>query len=310
MAVTRRNIGWIYRRRHIDPADIRAIGAAISTVCDDVHLYAINREVPDGNAMKNVMKSPCVFFSQDDLPNSRPPRGRVFASASIQKLEQAEIFRKHGILHPQSSIYRPQRLYTEDEFGSLVLVKPTRTSNGRGIFVIETRLIGKYRELMAKHEREFKCPTMIQSYIDTGDHVSTYRVLLLFGAVMYALKRRSLKRRPIIPLTEVVTRVFIQSHEVEKDTAFCHEADVLETAQKVAAALPEVPIIGVDLVREAVTGDVYVIEANIGNTWHLSSESGKATRVNVGGRGVLEKEFDSWNVAAKRLIALAREHAA
>lgn len=306
---TRKNIGWFYTRWTIDPRDIEAVGNAIKSVCDDVHLYAIDKVNPDRIKMRNLVKSPCILFALCGTKNFRPPRGRVFDSAPISKARQAVIFRQHNVLHPWTAIYDPDEKYPEEKFGPAVIVKPIRGSRGKGIFVMETRLIEKYRDRLKRHSEDLKSPILIQQYIDTGERIAKYRVLLLFGAVMYALKGTSVEQRPVNLQPEFMTDKFVQSHGVEKDTVFCHEAEVLETARHVASALCEIPIIGVDLVREADSGDVYVIEANIGNTWHLSSESGVGTRRNVGGRGILEKEFDTWNVAARRLVEIARTHA-
>lgn len=304
----KRNIGWFYLRRHIDPQDIDAIGAAMGAICDDVHLHAIDMDEPDRSKLRDIVSAPCVIFSQSGLP-VRPPRGRFFNPKPLPKMRQAELFWKHGIPHPHAAIYRPDRKYSEDDFGPTVIVKPIQGSHGHGIFAMETRLIEEYRENLIERTNSSKFPLMIQRYIDTGDHIVHYRVLLLFGAVMFALKRSSIEKRPTQDFAEFMTDEFIQSHGVKKNTEFCREPDVIELAQRVANTISEAPIIGIDLVREAQTGEVYVIEANIGNTWQFSSESGEGFRSDVGGRDVLVKEFDSWNVAARRLSEIARLYA-
>jgi len=276
--------------------------------CDDVRLHAIDMEKPDRFKLRDVVSAPCIVFSQSGIP-VRPPRGRFFNPKPLPKMRQAEIFWKHGIPHPHAAIYHPDRKYSEKDFGRRVIIKPVEGSHGHGLFVMETRHIEEYRDSLIERANNSKFPFIIQRYIDTGDHIVHYRVLLLFGAVMFALKRSSIDKRPPRDFNQIMTDEFIQSHGVKKDTEFCREPDVIEMAQRVANTISEAPIVGIDLVREAQTGEVYVIEANIGNTWHFSSDSGEGLRNDVGGCDVLVREFDSWNVAARRLTEVARLHA-
>jgi hypothetical protein len=57
--------------------------------------------------------------------------------------------------------------------------------------------------------------------------------------------------------------------------ALCSDAAILSLAERAHAALPDVPLLGVDIVRDADTGELFVLELNsIGYTWHFSSPSG------------------------------------
>jgi hypothetical protein len=51
------------------------------------------------------------------------------------------------------------------------------------------------------------------------------------------------------------------------------DEEVLSFARRIAAALPEIPILGCDIVREEETGSLHALEANsFGQTWHFSSD--------------------------------------
>jgi hypothetical protein len=86
------------------------------------------------------------------------------------------------------------------------------------------------------------------------------------------------------------------------------DADVLALAPQIAAAFPEVAVLGIDLVRQAATGRLYVLETNPnGYTWHLSSNLGKSVQQRVG----IDRyaQFDALSVAADVLIERTRAEA-
>jgi hypothetical protein len=61
------------------------------------------------------------------------------------------------------------------------------------------------------------------------------------------------------------------------------DPDVLELARKVHAAFPNIPRLGTDILREAATGKLYVLERNPGgNTWHFSSPIGRECQMKMG----------------------------
>ncbi|MEE8106062.1 MAG: hypothetical protein V3T86_11055 [Planctomycetota bacterium] len=86
------------------------------------------------------------------------------------------------------------------------------------------------------------------------------------------------------------------------------DPDILAVARKAAAAMPEIPLHGIDLVRDIDTGEIFVLEVNPrGWTWHFSSKTGKLTqrKSNID----FAAQFDGLRKAAEVLIRVTREHA-
>jgi len=90
--------------------------------------------------------------------------------------------------------------------------------------------------------------------------------------------------------------------------ALIYDKDILALAARIYEAVPEVPVQGCDIVREARTGKLFVLEANLGgNTWGLSSPSGREAQ----GRSGLDyySQFDALDVVADELIKRTRAEA-
>jgi len=87
--------------------------------------------------------------------------------------------------------------------------------------------------------------------------------------------------------------------------ALSNDAQVIALAVRAHRAFPDQPVLGTDIVRDAETGELFVIECNPrGDTWYISSATGRLIeRAN----GLdFARQFGALSVAAE---ALARETA-
>ncbi len=101
------------------------------------------------------------------------------------------------------------------------------------------------------------------------------------------------------------------------------EDDVLDLAERVHAAIPHIPMLGIDIIRDVNTRRLYVLECNAGgNTWHFSSKTGGTLRRKLAepekdelldasekGRVLLMEQFKAFDVVARRLADTTREQA-
>jgi hypothetical protein len=88
------------------------------------------------------------------------------------------------------------------------------------------------------------------------------------------------------------------------------DADILELARRTYSALPEIPLQGVDIIREAKSGKLYVLEANPGgNTWIFSKGEMTARLKKSLGVECLTDQFDAFRTAAKVLVERTRAEA-
>jgi hypothetical protein len=194
-----------------------------------------------------------------------------------------------------------------DFWGDYVIIKPTRIdmmSHGRFVFLMRTgRVATVAPQLFPPDHPARTMPVLVQQFVDTGEYPESFRVLTLFGEPLYCMTFR--QHQPRAPLTGTdmdLLRMPIASNAGDGYVhAMVDDAEVMAFARRAAAAMPAIPLQGIDIVRERGTGRLYVLENNSGgNTWHFSS------RFSEGSRKILSREtriaqLGAWDIAAKVL---------
>jgi hypothetical protein len=155
---------------------------------------------------------------------------------------------------------------------------------------------------------------MVQQYIDTGADLTGYRVLTFFGEPLCAhfTRSRAARVEPSAPDAMIEAAVVAIQAGADRERILMEEPDVLALARRAHAALPEIPLKGCDIIREAATGRLYVLELNSGgNTWHFSSTFAEGIRRYQGPEFVRRQrlQFDAMRTAARVLVARTRSEA-
>jgi len=116
-----------------------------------------------------------------------------------------------------------------------------------------------------------------QKFIYTGRWPVSYRVTTLFGRTLYSMRiEASHHRRPLDSLDNFDGISIVASHLgcsfwLDDDTGI----DAL--GERAHRAFPEIPFLGVDIVREEPSGRLYVIEVNsAGDVWRFASPMGES----------------------------------
>ena len=147
----------------------------------------------------------------------------------------------------------------------------------------------------------------------------SWRVLTLLGEPLYCFRSASgVERPPLDAPDELIEKAVVEpKHPEGKEKvgyenlrAFVTDAEIMAFAREAARAFPRMPLLGCDIIREAGTGALHVLEVNPGgNTWHFSSPifrpSGQAGR-----QGGFTSQLDAFGVAARVLARRTEELAA
>ena len=154
---------------------------------------------------------------------------------------------------------------------------------------------------------------MVRTIIDIGRHPRHYRVLCLFGTPLYTMRVELKAAQP--PVTSSVQTIasanIATNASVTKTRVLVDEPEIAASARQVSFVLPEVPLQGIDILREAKAGKLYALESNPGgNTWHFSSGFGAVLHEEVGqGRQKPLAQYDALPLAAKTLAEATRSYA-
>jgi predicted ATP-grasp superfamily ATP-dependent carboligase len=195
-------------------------------------------------------------------------------------------------------------------------MKPTRhdlMSRGDQVFLMRTERVAELAEKIypSGHPARDK-PVVVQRFIDTGEYPESYRVLTLFGETLYCMRYRQSQRRVSLKGSdrELLQYSIASTAGGNYVHAMIDDAEVLAFARRAAAVMPAIPLQGIDIIRDARTGALYVLENNSGgNTWHFSSKMSAFGRSKLSREARIE-QFGAFDIAAKvlaeRTLKLAR----
>ena len=285
----KRNLILIHRGPEYE-RDFDEIAARVNAIDRGItvyHLpYKLKAELPD-----SAWQYPTLTVALTSSFRLPVKRGPILRNAPIGKLEQQEIFRRNGIATPPALAFRFGMKLDPILFGEFVILKPgdlTVTSTGEGIQLFRRQ---RCESLTAKDfppgHLIHRNPNayLVQRFIDTGDRISVTRVTTFFGKPILSIGMRSNVSRPPLAASDAELEATpVASNAVKDKMRYLHaDADMEALAQRVHDCLPEVPLLGVDIVREQATGELHVLECNAGgNGWHFSAGSSVDFRQQLG----------------------------
>jgi hypothetical protein len=256
---------------------------------------------------------PTFAFSPVPTKQFILPRGVIAHGQPLAKSEEYAALEKAGIPIPRYRVLTEQNPRPADltTLGEYVVLKPDRGGRGAMVKIVrsgrakwepaETKIAGESDALLA------------QEFIYTGPWPISYRVTTLYGQVLWSLKQEASHERKPLSGPEGFKQaggVTVVSNSKGCTMSLNFEQDVIAFAERAhVLALPDVPLLGIDVIRDATTGKLYVVELNsIGYVWHFSSPLGLRAQKEFGFS--LEGQFDGLRKAASILADKARELAA
>jgi hypothetical protein len=311
-----RNLVLVHQPGCQDRADFEAIARTVQELAGDIEPFVASNEIPSSVTRKKAAQRPALIFSPGILDAFRPLRGKIYAGAPIPKLEQMARFAAAGLPVPAFAEITPDLVLSEQVFGSHVVVKPghSEASHGQGITLMR-RDAARYRppESYPPGHPGRLGSMFVQRFVDTGPLVNHYRVLTLFGTPLFAYHNTSLvERAPLDSADDVLAKVAVKARRQAgaAKTELTQEPAVLALASRTYGALREIPLHGVDIIREHGSGKLFVLEVNPGgNTW-IFSKGEITTRLKKAlGTDRLTDQLDAFTTAAKVLIERTRAEA-
>ena len=307
----------VYRPGWQSIDDLVAIARHVREIEPSMRTFILPGTIRNSVSRRAAALQPSLIVSPAPLSVFRPVRGTVYQGAIMAKLEQLRRLDAGGVAVPRTAVLSPGLKLDPAEWGEFVVLKPVdlrSSSFGDGIQLKPTHRV-RYlapEEYPEKHPGR-RAPMLVQQFINTGERLTLYRVLTLFGEPLYCQLMQS--REPRVDLAAPIAAIeaaAIANQAVDEDEFFVDEPDVLAIARAAHAAIPEVPLKGIDILREHATGRLYVLEVNPGgNTWHFSSRFLADQRRESGPEFERQRhrQFDAFRTAARTLVERTRREA-
>lgn len=299
-----------------DPADFMDIAQRIGKIAPDINVRVLHPNYLT-SLPSAAWENPTLLVSLARGTDIRLPRGAILMSHQLSKLQQAEMFRLGGIRTPATATYEFGMPLDPQAWGEFILMKPKllrMTSHGAGIQVFRTsRLSGMTAEDFPPSHAVNEMPMLIQQFVDTGSLPQKYRALTLCGDVLYIAQDTNVTPRPELSASdgEIEAGKFHNDGSGDVKIEFGHYPEIHEFARKMAAAFPTVPLLGCDIVKDALHGQLYALEVNAGgNVWHFSSRMmAKRRKKFPGDERARQAQYGAFDVAARALIRATRRMA-
>lgn len=268
------------------PDDFRDIARRIGKIDPSIGVFLVAGSDPGEDIVELAASRPTLVFSPGPLGLFRPKRGKVYHGRPVAKVEQVRRLHEAGVPVPMTMVMHPGMRLDPRVWGRHVIVKPTdlhTSSKGLGIQLMRTERV-RYRapaEYPEGHPGRLG-EMLVQQFINTGSHVCAFRVLTLFGTPLFCQFNRTEVPRVSLDSDDATLEaapIATQGGGSERTREMIYDADAVAIAKAAHWAMPEVPLKGVDVVREEATGRLFVLELNTNsNTWHFSSSFQAAER--------------------------------
>ena len=232
------------------------------------------------------------------------------------KTEQYEYYRAAGLPTPRTARFAFGMPLDPKDWGDFVVLKPMFiNSHGKGIDLVRTvKAAALTPDDFFDDHLIHKDQYIVQQFIDTGEAPCHYRVVSFFGEPLLCRRNFSLSKRPSLDEDdETLMNAHIVSNPVAENlisTEFVNDAEVLAFARRMHAAMPGIPLQGLDIMRDVKDGRLYALENNAGgNSWGFSGESAENAREVLGGPEAMVNQFGAFDLAADVLIERTRAQA-
>ena len=309
----RRNLILIVRAGNFDPADFVDIGNRIAARAPDIQVFVVDDAAPAGRLPEGIWASPTLTIAFRQRTKFKPKRGPFLFNRPIEKLDQAAMMGRHGVDVPQCDVFTPGMALPQYRFGDFVILKPAdlrHTSHGGSIQMFRRERLAKMG--MADFPRDHPVrhmPMLVQQFIDTGDYPTKYRILTLFGEVLYCQHTKLTAKRPELAASDnILETAVIATNSGERTYTPSGDPDVLNFARKTAGVFGGIPLLGIDVIQDVVTRHCYALEVNAGgNVWHFTSPMWAERRARYPEvTKDMHEQLGAFDVAAKALISATR----
>lgn len=306
------NLILVHQETKQDRTDFEEIARRIAAQAPEIAVFIVDTKDPTLAGPDLDVASPTLTVSPMPLKRFVPARGAVCQGYEHAKGEQYRRLAEIGVAVPPWIRVEPGISLDPAQWGPYVVVKPEMGRKGAEIFIQRAGRV-RYRppDSYPEDHPVRKAPLIAQRFIYTGRWPVNYRVVTLFGATLMCWRCEA--QHSYAPLNsrwdfKEKGGISVVSNKRNSRYELSFDQDVIALAARSHAAFPAQPLLGTDIVRDADTGLLYVIECNPrGDAWLISSDMGRlieqANGLDFG------RQFGALEIAADVLIRETRARA-
>ena len=293
-------------------SDFHTIRNKMAVRAPEIEVHIVSTSVATTTAFwRKAAERPTLIFSAIAIRLGRgdvPIRGARLISNPLSKFEEAQLMSRAGAPVPETILIEPETRIDEAQWGPFTVIKPNSGKQGRGVRLIRTKDV-RWTDTSAlpKDDPRHGQELLAQRYVDTGPFVASFRVMMVLGRPVYSVVSTAIERRPD-PMTSNAVEMDVAANGVERSVTLNNDAEIIDMAKAIHAKLPQLPVMGIDIIREQNTGRLFALEYNSGGRfWHISSDYGRAQQRKYGLD--YNSQFDALNTITDALIEATRKRA-
>jgi hypothetical protein len=314
-----KNLILVNNPRKQDWKELAEVARRVVNSAFDIKIFIVSVEDTADIVPAEAWKRPTLTVAFGDPGRFVPRRGRLFHNEETSKPKQQRALAAAGIPVPPTAFYEPGMVCDPAVYGEFVVLKDLAlrsSSQGKGVRWFRTGMLNRLDASgLAAYGLDPAVPRQVQRFVDVGERPYKIRVLTLFGEPLYVAKLMLNDPRPALDSDdETIARANVDTGAPgERTYTFETDEEAMALGRRVAAeAFPDLPLLGIDVIREAATGKLYVLEVNAGgNTWHFSSSYWRPLHKEFPwARAKMVGMLDAFGTAAKVLVERTRRYAA
>jgi len=247
MPVTKHLVLHSYRSSDLE---FDRLARLVEEYAPDVKAFVVrDRRIPF--RVLRFARRPTLLFSPTPLKRLRLLRGTVCQGKRLSKAEELATLDAAGVPVPPWFLLDSDRdVGTEARaLGKFVVLKPNVGNRGEQVRITRA---GRVRWKPEYAERD---GVIVQQFVYTGRWPVNYRVTTLFGEVLFCARAEVTQTRaPLDNREDWHGRKSIVASAQNSTWTLVEDEEMMNIARDAARAFPDIPLLGVDLVRDIETG--------------------------------------------------------
>ncbi len=307
----KKKYGLILVVRKESSQDFHDISKRLTRLDPEIHVIVcedkiILEDIPEGFFNLKVL----VVYLVNPPPSTFRHELPYISVRHMTKLEEYWLLKKANIPHLPIEPFIWGTSVDSQLYGEWVVLKPkSLQSTGKDINMLPTKVLPFIKPSDFPENHLIHCDDYyVQRFVKTGSNPFHYRAMIFCGEILYSATNKSNTAYPD-STTDIPTllNTTVASNIVgNRERKIVKDERKNRLALKVAKAFPQFPILGVDIVEDEETKQLYVLEMNVGgNGWHFSSSIANAMPEHTHElTQQMLNQYKAFDTAAKALLKL------